>query len=44
MPQYGTIKAIRLPVDDKGAVKGFAFIEFEDTVGDHDVRSFGDEC
>jgi len=32
MTQYGTINAIRIPTDDKGSPKGFAFVEFEDTV------------
>ncbi|KIJ45650.1 hypothetical protein M422DRAFT_29753 [Sphaerobolus stellatus SS14] len=27
---YGAIKATRLPLDDKGTAKGFAFVEFED--------------
>ena len=30
--QYGSVKDIRLAVDDKGHTKGFAFVEFEQEV------------
>lgn len=29
---YGTLKEIRVPTDDEGSCKGFAFVEFEDEV------------
>jgi squamous cell carcinoma antigen recognized by T-cells 3 len=31
-PQFGSIGSIRLPLDEKGNAKGFAFVEFENTV------------
>ena len=29
---YGTVKGIRVPTDEQGVCKGFAFVEFEDEV------------
>lgn len=31
-PKCGPIKAVRLPMDERGKAKGFGFVEFEDEV------------